>query len=531
MAVMELDGILFRNLCKGGLDAIIRDEEKVNGLNVFPVPDGDTGTNMKLTLEHGILDSVDEESIGSFSKKLARGMLLGARGNSGVILSQIFKGISKHLKEFVKATPKDFANAIIKGYENAYSAVVHPVEGTILTVCRLGIENIKDEINDNTSFEELFDKFIKSMKEVLKKTPEMLPVLMDAGVIDSGGAGLIIIFEGMEGVLLGKEIPSLLEEKEYTKVKKDNGYSLEFILEFEDEKINNNPFDLDNFISCLNKLGNDLSYFKDESYIKVEIVSKNPGEVINEALKYGKFTSINMDVENSKKNVKKLPHKHLAYIAVGQGEGFIDLYKDFGCDIVIDGGKTMNTSSEEFLNAIEILDADDIIILPNNKNIILAAEQAAKINDSYNIHVLPTKSLVEGYFAFSLMDTVDEDIPASQQISNMMMGINQSHSFGVTMAVKDSKYKGIEINRGEYISILDGEIVYKSNSKQEAVIEGMKLIPDMDSKEIIILFTGKNLSLDEADTLIDELALIYPNAQTGIIEGNQDTYGVLLGIS
>ena len=212
MAVMELDGIQFRNLCKGGLLAISNEEMKINGLNVFPVPDGDTGTNMKLTLEHGVKDSEDVFNIGTFAKALARGMLLGARGNSGVILSQIFKGISKHLKTFEKVSAFEFKNAIIKGYETAYSAVVNPVEGTILTVCRLGIENIKDKIKDDTSFEELFSMFIESMKEVLKKTPEMLLVLKEANVIDSGGAGLIIIFEGMQGVLLGKEIKETNED-------------------------------------------------------------------------------------------------------------------------------------------------------------------------------------------------------------------------------------------------------------------------------------------------------------------------------
>ena len=226
-----------------------------------------------------------------------------------------------------------------------------------------------------------------------------------------------------------------------------------------------------------------------------------------------------------------MPHKHLAYIAVAQGEGFIDLYKDFGCDIALDGGKTMNTSSEEFLNAIEALDADDIIILPNNKNVILAAEQAARIKDSYHIHILPTKSLVEGYFAFSLMDTVDEDIPVELQISNMKMGYQEANTFGVTMAVKDSYYNGIEIKRGDFISVLDGEIVLTSKNKEDAVIEGIKKVSNIEQKEIMILFKGKNLSDEEADEIIEVLQDKYPDAELGIIEGNQDTYGVLLGIS
>lgn len=527
MAVMELDGIQFRNLCKGGLLAISNEEMKINGLNVFPVPDGDTGTNMKLTLEHGVKDSEDVFNIGTFAKALARGMLLGARGNSGVILSQIFKGISKHLKNFEKVSAFEFKNAIIKGYETAYSAVVNPVEGTILTVCRLGIENIKDKITDDTSFEELFSMFIESMKEVLKKTPEMLLVLKEANVIDSGGAGLIIIFEGMQGVLLGKEIKETNLDLSYTKadVKVDLGYSLEFVLKL------NNSFKKEDFLNYLLENGKSVSLVVENNLANVNLLADNPGEIIKEAQKYGEFNDVKINPIKQDEKIKKMPHKHLAYIAVAQGEGFIDLYKDFGCDIVLDGGKTMNTSSEEFLNAIEALDADDIIILPNNKNVILAAEQAARIKDSYHIHILPTKSLVEGYFAFSLMDTVDEDIPVELQISNMKMGYQEANTFGVTMAVKDSCYNGIEIKRGDFISVLDGEIVLTSKNKEDAVIEGIKKVSNIEQKEIIILFKGKNLSDEEADEIIEVLQDKYPDAELGIIEGNQDTYGVLLGIS
>lgn len=534
MAVMEMDGVLFRNLCKGGLKAILNEEKRINGLNVFPVPDGDTGTNMKLTLEHGVKDSTDVESIGAFGKALARGMLLGARGNSGVILSQIFKGISKYLKAYDKVNAYQFKDALIKGYETAYSAVIHPVEGTILTVCRLGIENIKEDINEKSGFEDLFHLYIASMKDVLKKTPEMLPVLKDAGVIDSGGAGLIVIFEGMERILLGEEIPDLLLDEDIALVeieeKIDYGYSVEFNLDLAPEK---EEFKKDEFISFLEKNGNSVSLILEGNLVKVNLLSQTPGEILNEAQKYGEFIDVKIDTAsgNKKEQKKKMPHKHLAYIAVAQGSGFIDLFKDFGCDIVLDGGKTMNTSSEEFLNAMEVLDADDIIILPNNKNIQLAAEQAAKIKDSYHVHVLPTQSLVEGYFAFSMMDTVDEQIPAGQQIENMKSGMKSSHTFGVTMAVKDSVYKNIHIKRGDYISLLDGDIILASKTKQDAVIEGLKKVKDMEKKEILILFKGKNLDEDEADEILEMLQDRYFDAQCGIIEGEQDTYGVLIGIS
>lgn len=547
MSIMVLDGLLFRNMCKGGLDAILAVEKKINGLNVFPVPDGDTGTNMKLTLEHGINDSYDTNDIGVFSKKLARGMLLGARGNSGVILSQLFKGVSKHLKNFKEITAIDYKDALISAYETAYDAVVNPQEGTILTVARLGILNIKDKITKSTSFEELFSLYIASMKDILSQTKEMLPVLKEADVIDSGGCGLVVIYEGMNAILLGKEVPHILSVNEDNK--KDNevlfdensileyGYCTEFVLQLQNSKCDIDNFDLDSFIKFLETKGDSIVSLKDESIVKVHIHTKTPGDILNEAQKYGEFVTFkmeNMSIQHNevlKEKKEKLPHKHIAYIAVAQGEGFKDLFKDFGCDIVLDGGKTMNTSAEEFLNAFDILDADDIIILPNNKNIHLAAEQAAKIKDSSHIHVLHTNSLIEGYFAFSLMDTVDLDIDVNQQIENMISGIKSVHTFGVTLAVKDSSFNGIKIQRGDYISVLDGDIIMTSKNKEDAVIKGLKMIPSIDEKEIIILFKGKNLSTEESDNLEEVLQEEFENAQVGTIYGEQDTYGVLIGIS
>ena len=546
MRTMKLDGILFRNMCKGGLDAILAVEKKVNSLNVFPVPDGDTGTNMKLTLEHGVNDSFEEENIGAFSKTLARGMLLGARGNSGVILSQLFKGISKHLKNFDAIRAIDYKDALIEAYTTAYNAVVNPTEGTILTVSRLGIENIKDRITNSTSFEELFELYIASMKDVLEETPEMLPVLKEAGVLDSGGAGLIAIYEGMNAILLGKEVPHVLsvsdKKKENRPLFDENsileyGYSLEFILQLQKTKCDIDSFDLDSFISFLKEHGESIVALKDESIVKVHVHTMKPGDILNYAQNYGEFVSLkmeNMSIEHNeviKEAKEKLPHKHIAYVIVAQGAGFKELYKDFGCDVILDGGKTMNTSIEEFLNAFDIIDADEIIVLPNNKNIHLAAEQAKNIKDKDHIHILHTNSLVEGYFALSLMDTVDENIDINQQLENMISGINSVHTFGVTMAVKDSSYNGIKIQRGEFISVLDGNIIYTSKEKKLAVEEGLKLISDIRDKEIIILFKGKNLDDDEADDIVSVLEENYPNAQVGRIDGDQDTYGVLIGIS
>lgn len=541
MSIMVLDGIFLRKMCIGGYNAILQEEKRINGLNVFPVPDGDTGTNMKLTIEHGVKDSKDDLHVGNFFKSLARGMLLGARGNSGVILSQIFKGLSKHLKTFETVTPVDFKNALKQGYLTAYDAVVNPVEGTILTVCKEGILRIENEINDNTSFEELFDLYIASMKNVLKETPNLLPVLKEAGVVDSGGAGFIIIFEGMNSVLLNKEIPLKLDFETSANTvlfdensKLEYGYCTEFILQLLNSKCDVEAFDTKPFIEFLKSKGDSIVCFKEDSIVKVHVHTMVPGEVLNEAQKYGEFANLkieNMQIEhNEVMQEKNKPHKKIAYICVYQGIGFKEIYEGFGIDILIDGGKTMNTSTEEFLEAINQIDADDYVIFPNNKNILLAAKQAEKLSLDKHIHVIESKSLVEAYFAISLLD-MDTEVSIAEQLRNIDMGLKGCHTFGVTMAVKDSSYNGIKITRGEFISVFDGDIILTSKTAQGAVIDGLKKIEDIDNKETIILFRGKNLLEEESDEILEMIQDDYPNASSGVLDGNQDTYGVLIGIS
>lgn len=541
MSIMVLDGIKLRKMCIGGFNAILQEEKRINGLNVFPVPDGDTGTNMKLTIEHGIKDSADDMHVGNFFKALARGMLLGARGNSGVILSQIFKGISKELKPYDTVTPVLFKDALKQGYLTAYDAVVNPVEGTILTVCKQGILRIENKINEETSFEELFELYIESMKEVLKETPDLLPVLKEAGVVDSGGAGFIIIFEGMNSALLNKDMPVELDfETEAKKVLFDEnstleyGYCTEFILQLLNSKCDVSNFDTKDFIEFLKTKGDSIVCFKEDSIVKVHVHTMTPGVVLNEAQKYGEFVNLkieNMQIEhNEVMEEKNKPHKKIAYICVYQGEGFKDIYEGFGIDILIDGGKTMNTSTEEFVDAINQINADDYIIFPNNKNILLAAEQAKKLCLKKSIHVIQSESLIDAYFAISIMD-MDPDISIEAQLRNIETGLKGCHTFGVTMAVKDSSYNGIKIKRGDFISVLDGKIIMTSKDEKCAVLDGLKKIDDIENKETIILFRGNHLLEEEADEILEIIQEEYSNASSGVLDGNQETYGVLIGIS
>lgn len=496
MRVLELNGIIFREMLINALNNIYQDEKRLNSLNVFPVPDGDTGSNMRLTLENGVKRTEETESIGDLCKILSRGMLLGARGNSGVILSQLFKGISKYVgdRPFVNAV--EFANALVAAYKNAYDAVVNPVEGTMLTVAREGIEKIINEVNEDTSINELLVKYHKSMKKSLANTPNLLPMLKDAGVVDSGGAGFIVICEGMIKYLDGELVESisdddLVSNESVIESESDEfGYCTEFLL------TPNAKFDMDIFKEELCLLGNSIVAIKDEDIVKVHIHTLTPGTVLNKAQEYGEFANLkieNMSVQHNETVRKKAPHKNIASIACASGEGVISLYKDFGCDIIID----VNSDKTAFTKAINSLNADNIIILPNDEKMLDIA------NDLKNnsIHVLPTKSLPDGYFALS-MASQDEDVDINDQIDNMKSGFENV----ITITINNS------------------------DNLLNDVLDALKSVEGIEDKEIISIFKGVNVDIDDCEDIVSEIEDIY-DAQVGIIEGEQDNFDIILGIS
>jgi len=543
----ELDGIIYKKMLENGLALLANDENRINALNVFPVPDGDTGTNMRLTLEGGINNTPDTNILKDASKGLSRGMLLGARGNSGVILSQLFKGQCLYFKDKDSVDAVGFAEALEQGYKTAYSAVIHPAEGTILTVAREGIHYIKSSINENTTIKELLELLINQMEKSLDNTPDLLKVLKDAGVIDSGGAGLVLIYKGMLKYLnneivkrndikvikassyTSKEIPLFDENSEL-----EFGYCTEFILQLQTKKVDPINFDVNPFIKFLESVGDSIVCFKDDTKVKVHIHTFNPGIVLNEAQKYGEFISLkieNMSLQHEEKIQKEKAKKNIVTIAVANGSGIINEFKSFGIDVIINGGDKFNTSSEEFIMAIKANPADNYIIFPNNKNIILAAKQAKEILGMDNIYIIETKSIVECYFGIQMTALDDPDISIDEHLENINEGISGVDTLLITRAIRKSFVDGIEINGGDYMAILNGKIIKTSLDRDSLIIEALKMVDNMDEKVILSIFSGKNVSEDENNKLIELINNVYDSIECGIIDGKQEIYDFIIGIN
>jgi len=554
MLYKYLDGVLFKELVLSGYNKLISEMQYINDLNVFPVPDGDTGTNMKKTLENGInyVNKLNDlSSIGIVSNSLSSGMLFGARGNSGVILSQYFKGISNYLENHTKCDVFDMVNAFISGYKVAYNAVISPTEGTILTVARESIDLVKDSINKNSTINDLVKLMIKQMKISLEETPEKLDVLKEAGVVDSGGAGLLSIFEGMLNYLEDRSDLTSIKEVNNHDVNSINfdpslfnenseltyGYCTEFILQLLNSKCDVSKVDINEFISYYSTLGDSIVAIKNDSIIKIHVHTKTPAKVIDFAQKYGEFITFkmeNMSIQNNevkarKKIVKKKKiHKKTAFVVVGQGDGIIDLFYSLNADVVLNGGQTMNTSCEEFISAFDTLDAENIIVLPNNKNIVLAANQAKELYKKANVYIIPTKSIAEGYFALSSMINPNEDI--SYQLEAMGGELGQDLTGYITYSTRESNLNGIHCDKNDYIGILNGNIVSSSKDEDEAFLSLINKIEGLDDKEIIVIFVGQHGSKEKANKIGEYIKSKNSFVDIGIIDGKQDIYDYIIGI-
>ena len=548
----KINGVQFENMLKNGLQNLSKYETEVNELNVFPVPDGDTGTNMCLTLGNGIKYAKTNAAIGLYAKTLSEGMLLGARGNSGVILSQFFKGVSIELARCAFAGPGELRNALIRGYRTAYDAVVKPVEGTMLTVAREGIEHIRGQITRNSSIEEILAMYIAEMKKTLSYTPEMLDVLKEAGVIDSGGQGFIYIFEGMLKYLYGdvyrineKKItreqtaPAPEKEIDFSLFNENSdfidGYCMEFILQLLNDKNYSGHFKLNTFIEEIGVYGNSLVAVQDGSRVKVHIHTLKPAKVIALSQEYGEFLTFKMDnmqlqhneVLKKKIEPKKLPHKQLAMVSVVNGEGLKTLFEQLGTDVVINCGDTMNASAQEFIEAFELIDADNIVVMPNNKNVILAAGQALEISGKKNVTILPTKSVAEGYFAIAM--DVPDDKP-EYRISSMKSGLQDVATLVETTATRDYTYHELTCRAGEDIVLLGGELVCVSTDWCSGIIDGMKLVPGIDDKETCVVFCGEGVTEEQTDRLRDRLEEEFPLLDVEFIDGGQKHYRLIIGL-
>ncbi len=550
MATIKINGTQLEKMLRNGLNNLLEHKEEVNKLNVFPVADGDTGTNMSLTLSHGLGAARPRPEAGPYLRPVSEGMLLGARGNSGVILSQLFKGLYTELARAGWITPALLRNALIRAYKTAYGAVVHPVEGTILTVAREGIEHIKTQIDRTTTVEEFLSMYVAEMRKSLSYTPELLPVLKESGVIDSGAYGYILIFEGMLDQLYGKEHKQKAEEAHITvqaepaavdpSLFNENsafveGYCMEFILQLMKSENYTQRFVLRSYINDLKLYGTSLVVVQDGRRVKVHIHTFKPAKIITLSQEFGEFLTFkleNMQLQHNEvlqnKN-KPETKKVLSVIAAVNGDGMEKTFRELGCDAVINCRETMNASAEDFIRAISRVNAEKIVILPNNKNVIMAAEQAVRLSEAKNAVVLPTKSSAEGYFALA-MDIQDSDDTALR-VKQMRSGMKSTVTLTASTATKDYENGSESCRAGEEIVMMNGELVAASTDWCDCIIKGLRAVPDADELESCVIFRGDGVSDEHEAILTERLSEAFPMLEPTFINGGQSVYRFIIGIS
>ena len=541
MKIKRINGLVFEKMVKNALANLQNNESQINEMNVFPVTDGDTGTNMMLTLAHGIEQAQSNAHLGNYLRQLSEGMLLGARGNSGVILSQIFKGFYEELESDSIADVLELRDAFVQAYKTAYKSVTRPVEGTILTVAREGIENIRSQIGRNIFVPNLFSMYLAELRKSLANTPEMLPVLKDANVVDSGGYGYVLIIEGMEKSLYGEEIVARAVSE--IQVKKTNkslfnenstfelGYCMEFLLQTLKSR---RSLEINDYIKELNSMGTSLVVVQNQSIVRVHIHTKDPSPIISYSKNFGEFISFkleNMQVQHDELMAKEekptTEHKPLGLIAISNGSGVSELFESFDCDVVIDGGKTMNTSSEEILNALRSISADKIILYPNHENIFKAAEQAVAISRLENVVIMPSKSVIECYYSLA-MDNGDNS-NLDNRINSLIEGCNAVTTISVTQCVKDCVCNNIICAKGQYVVLLGGATIACVASYDE-VINILMEHSLLDNKENCIILTGldtNNFNKEHIQSLIQGI-----NSQLDVafVEGKQRVYDLIIGL-
>ena len=546
MAHTTLDDLTFVAMIQNGAKAISKNCKKINDLNVFPVPDGDTGSNMTQTFNTGAenLDKDAAGNLGETAEKLAKKLLLGARGNSGVILSQIFKGIQKGLAGKKAVNALELAEAYKAGVETSYKAVVNPVEGTILTVFRVATEYAYGKMTEASTIEDFYQAHVEGCREILPKTTDMLPALKEAGVIDSGGAGYLCIAEGMYKALLGEEetfepdaeTPAAAPKVDISAFTRDSilqfGYCTECLLRLQTSKVDVDHFDINLILDFLEKEGGEsVVAYKEDDIVKIHVHTKNPGNVLTELRKYGEFLTVkieNMALQHEEILKTKAPEKKkVAIVAVANGQGLKSLFLQAGADEIVDGGQTGNPSAGDFINAFSKINAEHIIVLPNNKNIILTASQAGDLYTRAKVHVISTKTLQEGYSALAVM-TPSDDIDATiEDLKNAADGVTSGE---VALAVRNANLKDVVVSKGEYLALLNGDVVASSPDKETALKEILKAIPDMDDKELMTVFYGKDIDEETADELKAQLEDEYPDFEITFCNGGQDIYSYLLSV-
>ena len=546
-ATTQVNGTLFASMIRGGASNLNRNRVIVNELNVFPIPDGDTGDNMLMTIRSGsdAVNAKGSSSVGNAAATAAQGMLLGARGNSGVILSRIFAGISRGLENVEAADVKTFSRALLCGVEEAYGAVSVPVEGTILTVYRDAVNYANSRIRSGSTLESYLADLVMELRSALDRTPDQLPVLKEAGVVDSGGAGFVFIAEGMQQAVngtAGEDLPSAAPAKKGPDLSLFNrksvlqfGYCTEFLLQLTDAKTDVDAFRVDDLTAWMEAHGGEsIVAFAEGTVIKVHVHTMEPGVMLNHCQQYGEFLTMKIEnmmlqheestVRNNYRPIEVRKHKRYGVVAVASGDGIRDSFFTVGVDEVVSGGQSMNPSAEEFLRAFDRINADTIFVFPNNGNILLTARQAAGLYDKAEIRVIPSRSIGEGYAAISMMELSGEpeDIEATcaEVMANVVTG-------GVSRAVRDTVKDGVTVVKDDYIGFRGDTILVDAGTPEEAVrsLAGQLGAEDHD---VMLLIAGDTVPAETLAALAEEFTDACPMTEVIPIAGGMPVYQYLL---
>ncbi|MET3505084.1 DAK2 domain-containing protein [Halalkalibacter oceani] len=557
MAITQLEGKMLAQMFIEGASNLSRHVKVVDSLNVFPVPDGDTGTNMNLSITSGVKEVKQhvQEDASKVAAAFAKGLLMGARGNSGVILSQLFRGFSKQIEGKKQITAIDFAKALENGVETAYKAVMKPVEGTILTVAKDAARQAKKVAHKDSTLVEVASETVKEAKASLQRTPDLLPVLKEVGVVDSGGQGLVYIYEGFLAVLTGEKLSDEIIEapsmEDLVKVEHHHaqshiatediefGFCTEVMVRFDEEKLSGSPFDEGAFRQELSMLGDSLLVVSDENLLKVHIHAEQPREVVTKAQRFGEL--INIKIENMREQ-----HTHLldetkavygtepepqreksefGIVTVSMGEGVAKLFKGLGAGVVISGGQTMNPSTEDIVKAIEEVHAENVIILPNNGNIVMAAEQAAEVA-TVNAVVVASKTVPQGLSALLAFNPAQG---LKENAANMEEAMSVVTSGQVTFAVRDTAIDGVTIKKDDFMGIIEKKIVSSGADMLDVTKELLtKMITD--ESEIVTLLQGEDATSAQTEELVAYLEELYPELEVDAHVGDQPLYSYIVSV-
>ena len=546
----KINGLVLAEMIDLGSKNLAKNAEKINSLNVFPVPDGDTGTNMNLSMSSGAKETAANvvENIGELGKSFSKGLLMGARGNSGVILSQLFRGMSQYIADKKEIDAKEFAEAIQNGVSIAYKAIIKPVEGTILTVAREAAEAGLKAAKNTDSVVEVMEAIYAEAQASLKRTPDLLPILKEVGVVDSGGQGLVCVYQGFVAALKGEKIEGL-ESVETNVVDMQfeddhdmdfmspedivHGFCTEFTVRLDKDK---KDFNEDKFREDMSKFGDSLLVISDSEYVKIHVHTETPGDVFNYGQQYGELIKIKSDnmreqhrevlrKQEAKQATAPKELKEQAMISISMGAGLSKVLTSMGVDYIVEGGQTMNPSTEDIMKAIKEVNAKNIFIFPNNKNIQLAAKQAAELAEE-NVFVIESKTAPQGLAAVMVFNP---QASADENFANMQEVLSTVSTLEVTHAVRDTNIEGVEIKKDEFMGIKDGKIVVSNLSLNTVLEELLEKSIDED-KEIVTLYLGEESTEEYTDFLEQLIEEKYPDVEVELIESGQPVYPYIIGV-